>query len=89
MESTKYLYSEQESGSNIITMFTNKGYEVTLEQDLIQYIEDNKLNVTKTGNGLTCDPNCRECEVAQDPSEYIDQNWDSVTEMFYNSKFKK
>lgn len=70
-------------------MFTNKGYEVTLEQDLIQFIEDNKLNVVKTGNGLTCDPYCRECEVAQDASEYLDLEFDEVCEQYYNVKFKK
>lgn len=70
-------------------MFTNKGYEVTLEQDLMQFIEENKLNVTKTGNGLTCDTNCRECEVVQDPSEYLDINFDEVCEQYYNVKFKK
>ena len=58
--------------------------------ELEKYVADNHLNLTydHIGEGWDLDdPNTwsEEIEVLQPVNEYIDENWDEVTEKFFNS----
>lgn len=79
-----------EEFQGITTLLLSNGHKVAFPTDrLIDYIKANELNVitTECGVGSMCDPNCREwteCRTV-DASDYLDSEWDSVTERYYRN----
>lgn len=79
-----------EEFANETVLFMSDGSEVKFETSkLIDYISDNELNVSEenVGSGLVCDPfgNDEYVTVVIPPYTYLDDNFDQVVNLYYNS----
>jgi len=80
--------------NRIVTYYNVRGQQVKTYElwQLEKFVTDNKLNLSydwdsECGTGMVSDPNTdfTEKEVYQDVTDYLDENWDKVTEDFYNA----
>jgi len=56
---------------------------------LIDYIEQNRMNIHTEGEGLTSDPYSSEREVEEDPMDYLDDNFEMVTRLYFIDKLAR
>jgi len=87
---SKLIIAEQAVNSKVIKFITEKGYDLALEDDVLKWIECLGLNreeqmVEQEENG------CYRSQFVetQTASEYLDENWEKVTNRFYNQVILK
>ncbi|WP_316745145.1 hypothetical protein [Pedobacter antarcticus] len=82
----KLSYVDQAVNSDTFQFITVSGGVIDVkESDLLDFIEENSLNVSTGGTGLTSDPCGIEYELITDASVYLDNNFDDVTNDYFNS----
>lgn len=82
----KLSYVDQAVNSPMLQFITLSGRTIdVLEADVLAFIEENDLNISEEGEGLTCDPYGTDVEVITDASVYLDNNFDDVCEQYFNS----
>jgi len=87
-----FKYTEEKN--RIVTYYNVRGQQVKTYElwQLEKFVTDNNLNLSYVcdsdgGTGMVSDPNTdfTEKEVYQEVTDYLDENWDKVTEDFYNA----
>jgi len=82
---SKLVIAEQAVNSKVIKFITEKGDRLALENDVLQWIECLGLNMEWQATGV-----CTSAVVeTQTASEYLDENWEKVTNRFYNEVIVK
>lgn len=82
---SKLIIAEQAVNSKVIKFITEKGYRLALENDVLNWIECLGLNTEWQATGV-----CKSAVVeTQTASEYLDENWEKVTNRFYNEVILK
>jgi len=82
---SKLIIAEQAVNSKVIKFITEKGYDLALEDDVLKWIESQGLNMEWQATGV-CTSEVVETQTA---SEYLDENWEKVTNRFYNEVILK
>ena len=87
---SKLIIAEQAVNSKVIKFITEKGYDLALEDDVLKWIESQGLNmeerlidVAENGQAISAPYEF------QTASEYLDENWEKVTNRFYNEVILK
>ncbi len=82
----KLSYVDQAVNSDTFQFITILSRVIDVrESDLLDFIEGNSLNVSTGGTGLTSDPCGTEYELITESSVYLDNNFDDVTNDYFNS----
>ena len=82
----KLSYVDQVFNSPVLQFITESNRTIDVaEADVLVWIEENSLNVSTEGTGLTCDPYGTEHEVLTDANLYLDNNFDAVCQQYFNS----
>lgn len=82
----KLSYVDQAVNSPVLQFITKSGRTIdALEIDVLAFIESNSLNISYEGEGLTSDPYGTEVEVITDAEVYLDNNFDDVCQLYFNS----
>ncbi len=82
----KLSYVDHAVNSPVLQFITKSVRTIdVLEADVLAFIEENNLNVSEEGEGLTCDPYGTELEVITDASVYLDNNFDDVCELYFKT----
>jgi len=82
---SKLITAEQAANSKLIKFITEKGYDLALEDDVLKWIESQGLNMEWQATGVCTS----EIVETQTPTEYLDENWEKVTNRFYNEVILK
>ena len=75
--------------AGVIEYYSADGENIVAEAKLLNvldFIELNRMNISTEGEGLTCDPHSFEREVEQDTMDYLDDNFEMVTRLYFVDK---
>lgn len=82
----KLSYVDQAVNSSVLQFITESGRIINVkESDILDFIEQNSLNVQTGGTGLTSDPYGTEYDLTTDPTVYLDNNFDEVTSEYFQT----